>query len=107
MTAEDDQLAQDKSVRALLRAYRECRPIVLIIDERYALFPFDLASKEVRYAVLGFYTIAHAWGMHMVLHTVPCHLLIRAYVKPNISQPKMCKDVSSGINLPFDGVKAR
>ncbi|KAF8629412.1 hypothetical protein AX15_003465 [Amanita polypyramis BW_CC] len=62
VTAEDDQLAQDRSVRALLRTYRECRPIVLIIDERYALFPFDLASKEVSYAVLGFYTIAHAWA---------------------------------------------
>ncbi|KIL62569.1 hypothetical protein M378DRAFT_108284 [Amanita muscaria Koide BX008] len=62
VTAEDDQLAQDKSVRALLRTYEESRPLVLVIDEKYALFPFDLSSKGVTYAVLGFYTIAHAWA---------------------------------------------
>ncbi|PFH53754.1 hypothetical protein AMATHDRAFT_985 [Amanita thiersii Skay4041] len=58
----DDQLAQDKSVRALLRTYRESRPLVLVIDNKYALFPYDLSSKNVGYAVLGFYTIAHAWA---------------------------------------------
>lgn len=105
--AEDDQLAQDKSVRALLRTYKECRPIVLVIDERYALFPFDLSSKGVSYAILGFYTIAHAWGMHMKLPAIPCCLLTGAYMKLNISQHKMNKGVSSGISLPFDGVKAR
>ncbi|KAI0744219.1 hypothetical protein C8Q80DRAFT_885446 [Daedaleopsis nitida] len=39
------------------------RPIALLIDDRYALFPYDLASKkDCTYAVLGFYHIAHAWA---------------------------------------------
>jgi len=60
-----DQLADDKSVRALLSNYRDRRPLALVIDDKYALFPFDLTSKRVTYAVLGFYTIAYAWGMRI------------------------------------------
>jgi hypothetical protein len=106
-TAEGDQLAKDKSVRALLRTYRECRPIVLVIDERYAPFPFDLSAKGVSYAVLGFYTIVHAWGMHMMLRAIPCHSLTCACMKLSISRHTMNKGVSSSISLPFDGAKAR
>lgn len=58
----DDQLAQDKSVRALLTTYKLQRPLVLLIDDKYTLFPFDLSTKDVTYAVLGLYTIAHVWG---------------------------------------------
>lgn len=58
-----DQQENDKSVRALLHNYRTRRPLVLIIDDKYALFPFDLASKGCTYAVLGWYQIAHVWGM--------------------------------------------
>ncbi|KXN90984.1 hypothetical protein AN958_03051 [Leucoagaricus sp. SymC.cos] len=58
----DDQLAQDKSVRALLANYRSRRPLVLLIDDKYALFPYDLQSRDITYAVLGFYTIVHAWA---------------------------------------------
>ncbi|KAF8639503.1 hypothetical protein AX17_001408 [Amanita inopinata Kibby_2008] len=58
----DDQVAHDKSVRALLRTYRESRPLVLVIDDKYALFPYDLSSKGITYAILGFYTIAYAWA---------------------------------------------
>jgi hypothetical protein len=105
--ADGDQLSQDKSVRALLRTYKECRPIVLVIDERYALFPFDLSAKGVSYAVLGFYTVAHAWGMHMMLRAIPCYLLTYACMKLSISRLKTSKGVSSGISLPFDGAKAR
>lgn len=57
-----DQLSDDKSVRALLSNYRNRRPLVLLIDDKYALFPYDLASKGVTYAILGFYTIVCAWG---------------------------------------------
>ncbi|KNZ72045.1 hypothetical protein J132_04959 [Termitomyces sp. J132] len=60
--AADDQLAQDKSIRALLTNYREYRPLVLLIDDKYALFPYDLRPKGITYAVLGFYTISHAWA---------------------------------------------
>ncbi|CDO69225.1 hypothetical protein BN946_scf185042.g127 [Trametes cinnabarina] len=58
----DDQREEDKSVRALLRTYHMKRPLVLIIDDRYALFPYDLAAKGYTYVVLGFYHIVHAWA---------------------------------------------
>ena len=65
-----DQEEGDRSVRALLRTYQMKRPIVLIIDDRYALFPYDLSTKpDCTYVVLGFYHIAHAWGECIVL----CH----------------------------------
>ncbi|KAF9464938.1 hypothetical protein BDZ94DRAFT_1189835 [Collybia nuda] len=60
--AAADQDAQDKSVRALLQNYKDARPLVLLIDDKYVLFPYDLGSRNVTYAVLGFYTIAHAWA---------------------------------------------
>lgn len=57
-----DQLAEDKSVRALLKTMELQRPLVLLIDDKYTLFPLDLASRNCAYAVLGFYRIARAWG---------------------------------------------
>ncbi|TCD66726.1 hypothetical protein EIP91_001019 [Steccherinum ochraceum] len=57
-----DQLAGDKSVRALLKTMELRRPLVLIIDDKYNLFPHDLAGKGCAYAVLGFYRIAYAWA---------------------------------------------
>jgi hypothetical protein len=61
-----DQLAHDKSVRALLENYRSRQPIVLLIDDKYVQFPYDLGIKDITYAVLGFYTIVHAWGTQFV-----------------------------------------
>ncbi|KAI0655889.1 hypothetical protein C8Q70DRAFT_922757 [Cubamyces menziesii] len=58
----EDQREEDKSVRALLRTYQMKRPLVLLIDDRYALFPYDLATKGYTYVVLGFYHIVHAWA---------------------------------------------
>ena len=58
----DDQLVQDKSVRALVATYKLKRPLVLLIDDKYTLFPYDLSTKDVTYAVLGLYTITHVWG---------------------------------------------
>lgn len=58
-----DQHEKDKSVRALLQTFRLKREIALLIDDRYALFPYDLsAKKDCTYVVLGFYHIVHAWG---------------------------------------------
>lgn len=59
-----DQKEDDKSVRALLENHRTGRPLVLIIDDKYTLFPYNLASRGVTYAVLGWYQIVHAWGMY-------------------------------------------
>ncbi|KAI0690519.1 hypothetical protein BC835DRAFT_1417729 [Cytidiella melzeri] len=57
-----DQLEEDKSVWALLQTYKQKQPIALLIDDKYALFPYDLASKGCAYAVLGWYYIAYAWS---------------------------------------------
>ncbi|KAJ4498242.1 hypothetical protein C8R41DRAFT_166179 [Lentinula lateritia] len=58
----EDQKAEDKSVRALLTNYRQQIPLVLLIDDRYALFPYNLGGKNITYAVLGVYNITHAWA---------------------------------------------
>ena len=56
-----DQMEDDKSVRALLQTYRMRRPIALLIDDKYKLFPLDLSAKGCTYAVLGWYIIARVW----------------------------------------------
>ena len=62
-----DQLAEDKSVKALLNTFKTGQPVVLLIDDRYSLFPFDLAAGKYTYVVLGFYKIVHAWGKSICL----------------------------------------
>ena len=57
-----DQLEDDRSVRALLNNYRSGRPLVILADNNYALFPYDLAANGYAYVVLGLYWITHAWG---------------------------------------------
>ncbi|KAF8556398.1 hypothetical protein OG21DRAFT_1483158 [Imleria badia] len=57
-----DQQASDHSVRALLKTCKDRRPIVLLADDKYAHFPFDLASANYTYVVLGLYWISHAWA---------------------------------------------
>ncbi|KIY53547.1 hypothetical protein FISHEDRAFT_30587, partial [Fistulina hepatica ATCC 64428] len=57
-----DQTERDKSVTALLNTYAEHLPIALVIDDSYALFPFDLSSRSAAYAVLGWYTIVAVWA---------------------------------------------
>ncbi|KAI6047159.1 hypothetical protein EDC04DRAFT_2557109 [Pisolithus marmoratus] len=57
-----DQTASDKSVRALLRNYKDGRPLVLLADDQYVLFPYDLRASGYTYVVLGIYWISHAWA---------------------------------------------
>ncbi|KAJ7034402.1 hypothetical protein C8F04DRAFT_573004 [Mycena alexandri] len=58
----DDQRLDDLSVRALMNNYRTGQPIVLLIDDKYGPFPFDLVGRNVYMAVLGFYRIIHTWA---------------------------------------------
>ncbi|KAJ7752927.1 hypothetical protein B0H16DRAFT_1545390 [Mycena metata] len=51
----DDQRVDDLSVRALMNNYRTGQPIVLLIDDKYGPFPFDLAGHNVYMAVLAEY----------------------------------------------------
>jgi hypothetical protein len=67
----DDQLAIDTSVHALLNNHKLNTPLVLLVDDKYALFPYDLAASNVTYAVLGFYRIAHVWSKTF---SFCCHL---------------------------------
>lgn len=76
MQMADDQLAEDNSVRALLRNYYEARPLIVLIDDKYELFPYDLRAKNVTYAVLGYYIITNAWGVYFVF----CYLRSNALV---------------------------
>ncbi|KAI0266741.1 hypothetical protein BC834DRAFT_823305 [Gloeopeniophorella convolvens] len=57
-----DQLEDDLSVRALLNTYKNRRPLVLLADDSYALFPYELKTQGYTYIVLGFYWITHAWA---------------------------------------------
>lgn len=96
--AADDQLAEDKSVRALLSTYREGRPLVLLMDDRYALFPYDLTGKGIYMAILGMYSLrlysAKSFNSSrhdriqdfIVLHMpgVDFHS-IRRYAEPNVT----------------------
>ncbi|KAG6375365.1 2OG-Fe(II) oxygenase superfamily-domain-containing protein [Boletus reticuloceps] len=62
---DQDQEASDKTVRALLKTWKDRRPIVLLADDKYALFPCDLTSGRYTYVVLGLYWISHAWGQFL------------------------------------------
>lgn len=60
-----DQSMVDHSVSALLNTYRTKQPIVLVADDKYAQFPFNLAGsgKEgYTYVVLGQYIIRDCWA---------------------------------------------
>ncbi|KAJ6619652.1 hypothetical protein B0H10DRAFT_1713306, partial [Mycena sp. CBHHK59/15] len=59
---ERNQKTTDASVRALLENHRSGCPVLLLVDDRYELFPFDLGSHDVYMAVLGFYSIVHVWA---------------------------------------------
>ncbi|THV05004.1 hypothetical protein K435DRAFT_834976 [Dendrothele bispora CBS 962.96] len=57
----EDQQARDLSVRALLNNHAQQIPLVLLIDDRYPRFPYDLSKRGIAYAVLGLYIITHVW----------------------------------------------
>jgi hypothetical protein len=100
-----DQEVTDKSVRALLKSYTDRRPLVLLVDEKYALFPFDLGASGYTYIVLGFYWISHAWGM---THPIRIHVSIADFaLQPNINPHPMVPGGLSVGNSPFDGADQR
>ncbi|KZP05944.1 hypothetical protein FIBSPDRAFT_765177 [Athelia psychrophila] len=66
--AATDQLDKDKSVRALLNNHSQNRPVVLLVDDRFKLFPYNLTAKGCAYAVLGFFCITNVWAEY---HPLP------------------------------------
>ena len=103
----DDQSINDKSVRALLTNYRESRPLVLLVDDKYALFPVDLGASDITYAVLGFYTIAHFWGRYRSDSHYSIAPSQMGNFKRNINQPVMSGAASFGTSSRSSGVMAR
>ncbi|KAI6119319.1 hypothetical protein EDD16DRAFT_1791069 [Pisolithus croceorrhizus] len=75
LRSAQDQTASDKSVRALLRNHKEGRPLVLLADDQYALFPFDLSASGYTYVVLGIYWISHAWAEYQPAPTHSSHIV--------------------------------
>ena len=96
-----NQEVTDKSVRALLKSYMDKRPLVLLVDDKYALFPFDLSASGYTYIVLGFYWISHAWGMS---HRICIHdMSVTEFVlQPSINLHPMVGGLSAG-SSPFGG----
>jgi hypothetical protein len=70
-----DQLAQDKSVNALMNNHRTGTPLVLLADDRYPLFPYDLGKQGIGYVVLGWFVITNTWGTLIVLDLGYCLIL--------------------------------
>lgn len=64
------QSATDQSVRCLLETQRKSHPIVLLADNNYGKFPYDLKQRGYGYVVLGAYLITDAWR-GFLLHS-PC-----------------------------------
>lgn len=63
-TQASDQHADDLSVRALLLSYEQRHPVVLLIDDKYELFPYDLhaTNPDYTYVALGNYLITRVWA---------------------------------------------
>lgn len=55
-----DQGESDHGVRSLINCYKSKSRIVLLADDRYKLFPYDLGRHT--YVVLGFYRVIYYWG---------------------------------------------
>jgi hypothetical protein len=66
----DDQTVRSPSCNALINSWMAGQPIVLIAGNGYQLFPYNLGDRS--YVVLGYYVIAHAWGMSYVLRCTCC-----------------------------------
>lgn len=95
-----DQEVTDKSVRALLKSYTDRRPLVLLVDDKYAQFPFDLGASGYTYVVLGFYWISHAWG---TANSYLCVPVADFAVQPSINPHPMVVGGLSAGSSPFGG----
>ena len=85
----EDQDASRSSV-ALMNNVRLRRPVVLIVDRDYDLFPYRMVDlgklPDVRYAVLGWYMVTDYWGIHIIIaqHFAPL-LILPCSVEPEPS----------------------
>ena len=71
----DHQTSKDPSVNALVKNWQTKEPLVLIADDKYEHFPFDLTrghddGKGYAYVVLGYYFIRNYWGLVSSLEVI-------------------------------------
>jgi hypothetical protein len=78
VSAASNQSSDDKSVRALLNTYKRSLPLVLLADDKYALFPLDLSADGFAYVVLGYYLIVDAWGECRAVYVLRIRISILA-----------------------------
>ena len=67
----DHQTSKDPSINALVKNWQTKEPLVLIADDKYEHFPFDLTGrhdggKGYAYVVLGYYFIRNYWGQFLL-----------------------------------------
>jgi F420-dependent methylenetetrahydromethanopterin dehydrogenase len=55
------QSDSDLSVRALLNTHDKGLPVVLVADDNYRKFPYNIKTHGMGYVVLGAYIIIRAW----------------------------------------------
>ena len=65
-----DQSDDDCSVKALMNNFQQETPLVLIVDDTYRLFPYDLG--EYSYAVLGYFQVVNYWGTDFPIFCPSC-----------------------------------
>jgi hypothetical protein len=59
----DSNRSPRSSVEALKNNHKSGTPLLLLADDKYPLFPFDLSQKGITYVVLGWFMVTNCWGM--------------------------------------------
>lgn len=97
----DHQSYKDPSVNALVKNWRTKEPLVLIADDKYEHFPFDLTRKHdggkgYAYVVLGYYFVRHYWGRFFLPEVMRWR---SRNSQPRNTLQTMGKDSSCALNL--------
>ncbi|KAI0038640.1 hypothetical protein FA95DRAFT_1505273 [Auriscalpium vulgare] len=104
--AATDQQADDQSVRALRNTRAQKRPVVLLADDKYALFPYDLAAEGYTYVVLGLYWITDAWAELQETPSGPVKRWKFAFQWcENQGEPWWCIDAQPATEVPCSSVE--
>lgn len=95
------QSFKDHSVNALVKNWQTKEPLVLIADDKYEHFPFDLTrghdgGKGYAYVVLGYYFIRHYWGRFLPLEVTTYR---SRDLQPRSTPRTMGKDMLFASNL--------
>ncbi|KAJ7486547.1 hypothetical protein FB451DRAFT_1362886 [Mycena latifolia] len=103
------QRAEDLSIRALIETHRRDQPLVLLIDDRYGLFPFELASRGVYRAVLGFYNIVNLWAEYEPADSHPSGRVVHYKCAFQLCEDQVFEhaDIVAGGAMVVEGISGR